>query len=459
MNCPPTQDWDLLAMEALADEQAASLFTHARECPSCRELYAAARREHVDRVRMYEAFDRDHDKLREQLMATLPAGAPQRSILDPLARGWGRLGDFAMSLNKTTGRRAAALLIPVAAVLFIALFVFSAGQKSAFAAAIEHLRQARTIVCRVTMPEGIQMEGTTFQGEGTLQFSEEFGSHFEIKVNDMVVSQEYAPPQGPVIVVQPATKTWIEIGTDQVAGASLDERSPEAFLQALRKLTDDSAIGLGEETIEGRAATGYRVAGEKLGFPPPSKANAEPAYAELWVDTLTQLPAKLLVNMPMAEGDKRLRLVYDRFGWDAALAASLFQPNIPEDYHRVDAKLARPDETALVNALKRLAYFTGRYPPALTPTSILGRLHKMVTEERRAEFEELDRSGMVQLGMEIGGGTMYYMKLVRDGRKPEYFGDEVTPDDANEILLRWQLDDGKVRVIYGDLRAETLPAE
>jgi len=54
---------------------------------------------------------------------------------------------------------------------------------------------------------------------------------------------------------------------------------------------------------------------------------------------------------------------------------------------------------------------------------------------------------------------MFYMKLVRDGCEPEYFGDEVTAADADQVLVRWKQDAGRMRVIYGDLHAETLPAE
>ena len=126
---------------------------------------------------------------------------------------------------------------------------------------------------------------------------------------------------------------------------------------------------------------------------------------------------------------------------------------------QVDAKLARPSEAALLNALKRIADLTDRYPASLAPGSVIGRLHTMVPKEKRPELDKLGRMGLVRLGMEIAGGTMYHMKLTRDGRKPEYFGDEVTPADADKILMRWQLDDGHVRVIYGDLRTETLPAE
>jgi hypothetical protein len=459
MKCPPNQDWDLLAMEALAEEQAASLLTHARECASCREIYAAARREHVDRVRMYEAFDRNHDELREQLLATLPAGAPRRTALDPLARGWGRLGEYAMTLNKTTGRRVAALLVPVAAALFVALFLFPSGQKSAFAAAIERLRQARTIVCRVTMPEGLEAQGVKLQVAGTLQFSDEFGSHSEMKMNDMVVTQHFAPLQGPMILVQPTMRTWMEYDPGEVAFMEMQEQSPAAFLSALRKLTDGTATELGPDSVGARAELRYRIPGEKFGFPPPRKAETEPAYAEMWVDIQTQLPTKLLLNMPLADEDKRLKVLYDGFEWNVPLEAGVFRPDIPQDYVQVDARLARPSEAALLNALKRIAELTDRYPASLAPGSVIGRLHTMVPKEKLPELDKLGREGLVRLGMEIAGGTMYHMKLARDGRTPEYFGDEVTPGDADKILMRWQLDDGQVRVIYGDLRIETLPAK
>ncbi len=63
------------------------------------------------------------------------------------------------------------------------------------------------------------------------------------------------------------------------------------------------------------------------------------------------------------------------------------------------------------------------------------------------------------MALEITTGCMYYMQLVRDDRQPEYFGATVTADDAEEVLVRWRLDDGQTRVIYGDLHAETLPPD
>jgi hypothetical protein len=52
----------------------------------------------------------------------------------------------------------------------------------------------------------------------------------------------------------------------------------------------------------------------------------------------------------------------------------------------------------------------------------------------------------------------FVQKLTAEQRNPEYFGATVKPGDANAILLKWKVDDGRYRVIYGDLRAEIVNA-
>ncbi len=58
-------------------------------------------------------------------------------------------------------------------------------------------------------------------------------------------------------------------------------------------------------------------------------------------------------------------------------------------------------------------------------------------------------------GFAIAG---FAQKLTNEQRDPEYFGATVKPGDSEAILLKWKLDDGRYRVIYGDLRAETVDA-
>jgi hypothetical protein len=50
----------------------------------------------------------------------------------------------------------------------------------------------------------------------------------------------------------------------------------------------------------------------------------------------------------------------------------------------------------------------------------------------------------------------FFQKLSSEQRNPEYFGATVKPGDTEAVLLQWKADDGRRRVIYGDLRAETV---
>ncbi len=61
--------------------------------------------------------------------------------------------------------------------------------------------------------------------------------------------------------------------------------------------------------------------------------------------------------------------------------------------------------------------------------------------------------------MPIQGAVMFYMTLAEQKKDPAYYGNIVTPQDAHKVLMRWKLSDSEYRVIYGDLRAETITPE
>jgi len=54
---------------------------------------------------------------------------------------------------------------------------------------------------------------------------------------------------------------------------------------------------------------------------------------------------------------------------------------------------------------------------------------------------------------------MFYMMLVQDKKEPAYYGESVTPADADKVLLRWKISDNEYRVIFGDLHTETVTPE
>jgi hypothetical protein len=46
-----------------------------------------------------------------------------------------------------------------------------------------------------------------------------------------------------------------------------------------------------------------------------------------------------------------------------------------------------------------------------------------------------------------------------EDREPEYFGATVQPGESDAVLVRWKHDDQHMRVVYGDLRIETVRIE
>lgn len=364
-----------------------------------------------------------------------------------------------MRLNTPIVRRSAAVLLPAACLIVAIVVLVNPAPQSAFAQAIGQFRRAQTIVCKVSMPEGLQMNGIRLFAEGKLMMSEQHGSTSSIFMNGMEVQRHYAKTGGPMIMVQPITKTWMTFDVSEIAFTETNEQTPDAFIRGLAKLRDGDSTELEKQEIDGHAALGYRIPGIKLGFV-ARKGVEDQAYAELWVDERTRLPARFLVSMPIPNAEQPLVMHYDQFEWDVPLPASVFEPNIPADFIKVEAKFTRPSEEALLNALRRLGELLGgKYPPQFDAVSVLGQVHAMVPEENRHMLDELGTKGIVQLGLEIGGGTMYFMQLAKDGHEPEYFGDEVTAADTDKPLIRWKLEDGRTRVIYGDLHVETLPAE
>jgi len=53
----------------------------------------------------------------------------------------------------------------------------------------------------------------------------------------------------------------------------------------------------------------------------------------------------------------------------------------------------------------------------------------------------------------------FYAKLIKDDKDAVYYGEKVTPEDADMVLLRWKVSDNEYRVIFADLTVENVTAE
>ncbi len=54
---------------------------------------------------------------------------------------------------------------------------------------------------------------------------------------------------------------------------------------------------------------------------------------------------------------------------------------------------------------------------------------------------------------------MFYMTLIQDKKETVYYGDTVTVQDVEKVLLRWKISDNQYRVIFGDLSTLDVSAE
>ncbi len=453
MTCPLPEELTLLSMGVLDESEAEQMHRHLESCADCRARFQESRRGHVELMRTYEAMDHDHDALREQLMAGLPAGEPQPVSAGWAARRWRRLGDIAM--NSPTTRRAAGLLSAAAIIVIVCSFFWSHGNGTAFATVIERLQQTKTVVCRLTTEiTGGTMELTT---KGKLHLSADHGVRVDLMMGGQSPIIHYHPLDGPAIVVVPPTKTYMVMEVPDDAEHAPESRQPDGLVRQLLELTDDASESLGSEVLEGRQVEGFAIAGHTLGLDDATAA------ARLYVDTQTWLPVRYVVEMPGPEAGSRLTVVHDQFEWDVPLEAMLFEPQIPEDYTAVDLKLPAKSEETLLEGLQVYATLAdGTYPSSLDPVRLPGELVAIFAKRKAASEAKLDSGSpafkeLSQKLMVVVAAGNFYQQLVREGHEPEYFGEEVTADDADAVLLRWHQDDEYDRVVYGDLRIATVP--
>ena len=106
--------------------------------------------------------------------------------------------------------------------------------------------------------------------------------------------------------------------------------------------------------------------------------------------------------------------------------------------------------------------FTGHYPPSLA--AIDGDLREVIQQMRenptpRAQNTGLD-AGPARTRDEkivcICRLMSFYIFLRGESRESAYYGKVVKPAEAQRVLLRWRLAPNEYRVIYGDLRVETV---
>jgi len=206
-----------------------------------------------------------------------------------------------------------------------------------------------------------------------------------------------------------------------------------------------------------RRIDGIRAAGIELEDPEFILGAFDSARYRLWVDPATNWPVRLDVTYRADAGRLRIDIEFYDFQWNPVLPASEVEPEIPDGFQlamELDAPVA--DEEHAIRGLRGLADLTrGRYPSSLTWGSAAGQAIRDI----RRDGAGRNRVQAVEQLMSIRSAIAFYVELDNGGRDVAYYGDRVTPRDFDRVLMRWRLEDGSYRVIYGDLRVETVSPE
>ena len=140
-----------------------------------------------------------------------------------------------------------------------------------------------------------------------------------------------------------------------------------------------------------------------------------------------------------------------------------FDPNIPANYRAPAGDIIiHPFNEA--NAIKGLKLFSdnfGKYPTSLEKKAFRQEFKKLMPPDPNSykELSDEERTRRTNYDLSLAAPSFFYGKLFNKKNDPAYHGETVKPGDVDEVLLRWKLDDGQYRVIYGDLHAETVSPE
>ena len=273
------------------------------------------------------------------------------------------------------------------------------------------------------------------------------------------------PQKKSMILIMPGHKKYsqVEIDDTMIERMQKQNNDPRAMIKQILECEYKS---LGKSTIDGVEVEGFQTTD------PSYQAGAfGQVDVKLWVGLDTWLPVRSEIDMWVGDNMHMQGVIFD-FQWDVPVDAAEFEPVIPEDYRTLAGgpiKMPPINEENAIQGLKLFAELTGQYPEKLGLMDLMAQMGKLqdsgtpAGEQLREEFKGLDPEErarkILDTMMPIQSLGAFHMLLVQDKKEPAYYGSIVTPEDADQVLLRWKVAENEYRVIFGDLHAETVTAE
>ncbi len=393
-----------------------------------------------------DAIDRTHKDLLEQKLLLHFQAAQTRHV-----NKW----RYVMSAKVVRFAIAAVILIGV----FVGLQFLDGTSNKIWAQVREQVAAAKAVVYKAKVTATENGQPVQAQIEATL--ANEHGTRMDTYMGKQLLGRSFTLADKKThITIFPAQKKYIEV--ELTEKNRIENGDPKLIVEAFLK---GDYKKLGNRKINGVTVEGIQSndVSPVDGFPGGSglmeavgKTSAK-VTGSLWVDVDTRWPVEITLEITDKNGNKQMTIVVSDFQWDAKIDPATFASVIPEGYdlmYKVNA--ANLEEGGqLVDGLKYFAELNdGKYPAVLSIRDVvieLGSIYKAKSGEASFTIDD----GQVST---LKYGAQFYESLQADGKDPVYNGPVVTPADTNKVLLRWKLDDGQYRVIFGDLKIKDVTA-
>jgi hypothetical protein len=188
------------------------------------------------------------------------------------------------------------------------------------------------------------------------------------------------------------------------------------------------------------------------------------AKVQVWLDPVTTLPVRVDLLGIGPKGSPVMRL--ESFQWGPQ-DLRLFDVSVPAGYTKMPTGHVKADQITeyVIYGLSTFAkYNNGKYPAVKyvygdEQGEALRKLMGMGRDAQAWVVPSKDRKWANAKDGEFAHGTQglsWINAIQRDFPEGVYNGKTVIPQDATKILVRWRLDDGDYRVIFGNLTSATV---
>ena len=214
---------------------------------------------------------------------------------------------------------------------------------------------------------------------------------------------------------------------------------------------------LGHSTIDGIEAEGIECRDPKIAKGVSAEIAGEMignVVARLWADVENDLPVRLQIEVFSEDGEKIFDMVTYGYQWDIKIDPGEFEPDIPDDYKLVADVELSVDEQSVIEGLGFFAeYVDGRYPSEMSAMAMGRELRAGLLATFGGDPPWPPKPGDEKRVFGLEMAIRFCAELIMENKDFAYYGSNVTAEFPHAVLMRWRIEDGKYRIIFGDLTA------